>query len=106
MQTAPAELFGDKLDKYLNMLKKLFEISCKRATFLASKKEAGKTSFFENFKLKLHYKICDGCRLFDKQTSHICKNAKHTHNHTDVAMTSEKKQKIKDMINTVRIIFL
>ena len=88
------------------MFKKMLEISCKRATFLASKKEVGKTSFFENLKLTLHYKICDGCRLFDKQTTLIGKNAKHTHIHTDVAMRPEKKQEIKDIIKAAKIVFL
>ncbi len=80
------------------MLKELLEISCKQATFLASKREAGKTSIFENVKLKLHNTICDSCRLFDKQTTLISKNAKHIHNHKHVAMRPERKQAIKDMI--------
>jgi len=102
VQVTPAQLFGKKLDKYLDMLTKLYEISCRRATFLASKKEAGKTSYFENLKLDLHYKICEGCKLFDNQTSNFSKNAKHTHNHIDVAMKAEKKQKIKDMIKKLK----
>jgi hypothetical protein len=80
------------------MLKKLFRISCKRATFLAGKKEAGKTSFFENIKLKLHYKICDGCKLFDKQTTFIGKNAGHIHGHSDITMRREKKEAIKVLL--------
>jgi len=88
------------------MFKKLLEISCKRATFLASKKEAGKTSILENLKLKIHYKICDGCQLFDKQTTLIGKNAKHTHNHTDVSMRAEKKQEIKEIMKRIKNIFL
>ncbi len=88
------------------MLKKIFEISCKRATFLASKKEVGKTSFFENFQLQLHYKICSGCRLFDKQTTLIGKNAKHTHKHADANMRLEKKQEIKDILKKLKVAFL
>ncbi len=88
------------------MLKKIFELSCKQATFLASKKEAGKTSFFENLKLKLHYKICTGCKLFDEQTTLIGKNAKHTHKYTDSEMSAEKKQKIKELMETMKIVIL
>lgn len=88
------------------MLKEILEISCKLATFLASKKEAGKTSIFENLKLKLHYNICNSCRLFDKQITFIGKNAKHTHNHKHIAISPERKQAIKDMIKSARIIIL
>jgi hypothetical protein len=88
------------------MFKKLLKISCKHATFLASKKEAGKISSFENIKLKLHYKICGGCHLFDKQTTLIGNNAKHTHIHTDATMRPEKKQQIKDIIKAAKIVFL
>jgi hypothetical protein len=86
------------------MLKKLFKISCRKATFLASKKEAGKTSFWENLTLKLHYKICDGCNLFEKQTSAICKNAKNIHEHTDIVMRSPKKREIKELMRNIKVI--
>ncbi len=87
------------------MLKKIFEISCKYATFLTSKKEVGKTSIFENIKLKLHYKICDGCQLFDDQTKFIGKKAKHTHDHINIVLRLEKKQEIIAMIKALKTAF-
>ena len=80
------------------MFNKLLEVSCKKATFLASKKEENEVSFIERIKLKLHYKICASCRLFDKQTILIGKNAAHIHNHTQAVLRPEKKQQIKELI--------
>lgn len=82
----------------MKLFNKFFEVSCKKATFLASKKEEKKTSFFDGLKLKLHYKICDSCNLFNKQTLFIGKNARHSHQHTDVLLREEKKEEIKGLI--------
>lgn len=92
-------MFGKKLDEILNrMLKRFLSISCKRATFLAAKKEVGKTSFLDNLKLKIHYKICDGCRLFDKQTLFIGKNAGNIHEHSSTTISKEKKEALIEII--------
>lgn len=80
------------------MLNKILEISCKTATFLASKKEENKISFIESIKLKFHHKICESCRMFDEQTKFIGKNAAHLHQHTNMVLRAEKKQQIKELM--------
>ncbi len=73
-------------------------MSCKKATFLASKKEENKISFIEGIKLKFHYKICESCKRFDEQTKCIGKNAPHLHQHTNMVLRAEKKQQLKELI--------
>lgn len=80
------------------MLKKILSISCKKATFLASKKEAGKISMADKIKLKLHYTICDGCKLFAKQSSFIVENSKQLHLHHNESLSNEKKEKMKKIM--------
>lgn len=80
------------------MFNKFLEVSCKKATFLASKNEENKVSLIDRIKLKLHYKICDSCRLFDKQSLFIGKNAAHIHQHTNAVLRAEKKKEIKELI--------
>jgi hypothetical protein len=85
------------------MLKKILNISCKRASYLASKKEAGTASFLDKLKLKLHYKICSGCRRFAEQTTFIGKKAKQTHNHESAALSKEKKDNLKNLLKNQKI---
>lgn len=85
------------------MFKNLINISCKKAGFLAGKKEEAKSSFLENLKLKLHYKICAGCRRFVEQTSRIGIKANHAHEHSDAFLTPEKKEKIKQFIRSQKL---
>ncbi|MCP9753535.1 hypothetical protein [Ferruginibacter sp. HRS2-29] len=79
------------------MLKKLINISCRKATFLSGKKEAGVISFGDLVKLKLHHAVCDGCKRFEQQTSFFGKNAKG-HQHFSDALSTEKKQQMKQLI--------
>lgn len=76
-------------------MKKLLNISCKRATFLISKKEADKTGFLDNIKLRIHLIICNACRLFEKQNWFIKLNAHYNHEHLDITLSNEAKQKIE-----------
>ena len=80
------------------MFNKFLEVSCKKATFQAGKKEENKVSFIDRIKLKIHYKICDSCRLFDEQSLFIGKNAAHIHHHTNAVLRAKKKKQIKDLI--------
>lgn len=70
-------------------------ISCKEATFMVSKKEEKKLSWREKFQLKLHLAICKMCRLFEKQSRRISKDAAQLHEHTTEALSTEKKQEMK-----------
>ena len=80
------------------MLKKLLNISCHKATYLTSKKEAGETTRMENLKLKIHFGICSGCKRFAAQTHFFCKHAKDGHKHNDLILSEDKKDKIKSLL--------
>lgn len=73
-------------------------LSCKRATFLISKKEDGKLAPLEKLQLKLHLTVCAFCTRFEKQTKFFCNNAIHLHDHTHVKLSREKKEEIKSLL--------
>ncbi len=51
-------------------------ISCKQASLLSTKKAEGKLTFKERVLLFIHVKMCEVCRLFDKQNKFISVHAK------------------------------
>ena len=77
---------------------KFIYLSCKRATFLLSKKEEGKLTLIEKTQLKFHLRLCDFCTRFEKQTKFLSKNSIHLHDHTDVKLSDEKKDEIKSLL--------
>lgn len=77
---------------------KFIYLSCKRATFLMSKKEEGKLTALEKVQLKIHLNICDFCTRFEKQTKFFSKNAVHQHNHTPAKLSDQKKTEIKSLL--------
>lgn len=50
--------------------------NCQQATFLSMKKEEGRITFFENFKLSYHLLYCDPCRRFIEQSGRINQTGK------------------------------
>ncbi|GAB4123637.1 MAG: hypothetical protein OHK0045_03430 [Raineya sp.] len=46
-------------------------LTCKEATLLIEKREAGKISFVERIRLKAHLLMCEACRLYEKQSKII-----------------------------------
>ena len=80
------------------MLSKLLEMSCKKATFLASKNQENKISFPQRLKMNFHLKICDSCSSFVKQTVIIEKKAAQIDLHNNMVLRPEKKQQIKELI--------
>jgi len=73
-------------------------ISCKKATYLLSKKEAQHLSFSEKVKLRLHLFVCSFCRLFEKQSKLICSNASHAHQHNNAELSPASKEKILQLL--------
>ncbi len=53
-----------------------FNISCKKATFLISKKQESKLAIGESLQLFIHLLICDVCKLFKTQTNYLLHNIK------------------------------
>ena len=74
----------------------LLNISCKKATYLVSKKEQGFINLFDRFTLAIHLGICSLCKRFEQQTGLIIKHAKHTH--TEEKLSEEVKERIVSRI--------
>lgn len=72
-------------------------ISCKKATYLISKKEENKISWLETIKLRAHLVICSMCRRFEIQTSWMGKHAHYAH--IDATLSPESKEKIQSALN-------
>lgn len=70
-------------------------LSCKKATFLISKKEEGKLTALELMQLKMHLGICAFCTRFQQQTKFFTGKTQHSHQHTAAKLSDEKKEQIK-----------
>jgi len=75
----------------------LLNISCKKATYLLSKKEENKLSWLEKIKLRGHLAICSLCRKFEQQAGLIGRNARHSHEHA--ILSAEAKEKMQHALN-------
>lgn len=76
----------------------LFNTSCKKATYLVSKKEENKLTWLEKIKLNGHLAICSVCRRFEQQSGFIGNNAKNTHEYFHAVLSQEAKEKIKPLL--------
>lgn len=79
------------------MMKQLI-LSCKKATWLISLKEEGKLSFIQRIQLRMHLAVCSMCKLFEKQTLFISKNARHLHEHSHTPLSSDSKERMSKVI--------
>jgi hypothetical protein len=77
----------------------LFSISCKKATYLSSKKEEGKLSWMEKIQLRSHMTICSLCRLFEQQSQIIAHHAKHAE--CKDKLSEEAKRRIQTNLDSV-----
>ena len=73
-------------------------ISCKKATYLVSKKEENRLSWLEKWQLRGHLTICSLCRRFEQQTGFIGRMVKHTHVHIQATLPKPSKQKMKESL--------
>jgi len=83
-------------------MKRLLNITCKRATYLISKKEDDSIGFLDKMKLRLHLGVCGACRLFEKQSWFIKLNAKHNHEHLDVSLSDSAKEKMSAALKSIQ----
>lgn len=72
---------------------RFFMISCKKATYLVSKKEENRISWWESWQLRAHLGICSLCRKFEQQSGFIGQMAKQVTMHE--TLSPEKKEKIQ-----------
>ena len=80
------------------MFKNILHISCRKASYLVSKKEDGQTSRLENIQLHIHKKICTGCTLFARQSAFIARQAATSTGYSDKMLSAETKTKLRSMI--------
>lgn len=73
---------------------KELNITCKKATLLISVKEEGKLSFTQKVQLRAHLAICSMCKLFEKQSLFISKNARYLQEHIHAPLSSDAKEKM------------
>ncbi len=78
----------------------LFTISCKKATYLVSKKEEGKLNWIESIQLRSHMAICSLCRLFEQQSKFITKHAKHLH--SESSLSEDQKRKMEQALDQIQ----
>ncbi|MEY5048265.1 MAG: hypothetical protein RLZZ175_1624 [Bacteroidota bacterium] len=77
-------------------------LTCKKASFLVSKKQETKLSFLEHIQLKMHLSVCDMCTKFKIQTdqlSHFIK--KHHQNlgeNSATDLSDAKKNELQNII--------
>jgi len=69
----------------------LLTISCKKATYLVSKKEENRLSWLEKIKLRGHLTICSLCRKFEQQTGFIGFIAKKIYTHEPLSPKVKKR---------------
>lgn len=75
-------------------------ISCKEATYLASKREDKSLSWRESLRLIVHYKLCAICAVFEKQSIFIGKQARKLEAHNqDAQLPNDVKVKVSTMIS-------
>lgn len=87
------------------MFKNLF-ITCDEATLICNKSQYNEASFFDKFKLNLHFLICKICRLYNKQNSIMtglfsmkasdCKKEKKCLSQREKEALKEKLEKFKE----------
>lgn len=72
---------------------RLLMISCKKSTYLLSKKEEGRLSWLQNIQLRSHMAICSLCRKFEEQTAFIGRNARNADSHALLSLESKDRMK-------------
>lgn len=72
--------------------------SCRKATFLISKKEEGKLSSAESVSLAYHLSVCSLCRSFEKQTSFFSMKKR---NPPVTQMPDESKKRLEKFVERI-----
>lgn len=78
----------------------LLHTSCKKATYLVSKKEEGKLTWLESIRLRSHLSICSLCRKFEEQSAFIGKMAKDAAQ--QLTLSADAKNRIRKSLEEDR----
>lgn len=76
----------------------LLNITCKKATYLISKKEEGRLNWLERWQLRGHLTICSLCRRFEDQTHLLAKLARKAHEYLHHSLSPEAKQRMEEVL--------
>jgi predicted anti-sigma-YlaC factor YlaD len=80
-------------------MKNPLHITCKKATYLISKKEAGALSWLDRIRLRGHLTICSLCRKFEEQTKLIARLIKQS---PEIPLPPEAKERIQQSLDQQR----
>ncbi len=75
----------------------ILKINCKHATYLISKQQETKLSFFDKLKLKLHMKACGCCSLFFKQINQFT-NMLKLKPPKNISLSNDKKEVMRTLL--------
>ncbi len=75
---------------------KFLMVSCKKATFLLSKKEENKLSWLDRIRLKSHMLMCNICHRFEEQAGFIISQSR-LENHQE-SLSPERKETMKKVL--------
>jgi hypothetical protein len=79
------------------------KLTCKEATYLSSKKEEGKLTFFLQLRLLMHYISCPPCRRFINQCKLLAKKIRRYPEGLSEGpahqLPAEKKQSLQEQID-------
>lgn len=80
-------------------VKEMFDMNCRKATYLSELKREGKLTFTQQFGLWFHLLYCKACTLFVNQSKVI---NKHVHDYAGTPVHSldvTRREKIKNLLD-------
>jgi hypothetical protein len=87
------------MNTFIKMLMSLDKLSCKRATYLAVKREEKGLNFKERIQLWYHYRLCYVCKVWEDQSALLGKLIRDSFpSTTSRKLTEREKEDIKSAI--------
>lgn len=84
------------MNAVLRIMMKMDQLSCKKATYLAVKKQEFGISSIEHLQLWYHYKLCYVCKLWENQSELLSNLIRKSLNQTSFQnLTEQEKEEIK-----------
>lgn len=75
-------------------------ISCKEASFLGARKEEGKLTFSEKWKLGMHMAMCGICKIVSLQNKFVALHARQVEQNIseNISLPPQDKEEIKQQL--------
>lgn len=78
-------------------------LSCKQATFYSSIKSFRQIGWIKKLQLKVHFMMCPGCKMFNRQSELIDKGIEYfstdTPSQPKTSLSDEKKSALKNTVD-------